>query len=54
MNLLKNNKEKNKEENTKKNNPKTTTSFIPSEKDTALHKEMVKEIKQPIWKKYNY
>ena len=54
MNLLKNNKEKNKEENTKKNNPKTTTSFIPSEKDTALHKEMVKQIKQPIWKKYNY
>ena len=54
MNLLKNNKEKNKEENTKKNNPKTTTSFIPSKKDTALHKEMVKEIKQPIWKKYNY
>ena len=54
MNLLKNNKEKNKEENTKKNNLKTTTSFIPSEKDTALHKEMVKEIKQPIWKKYNY
>ena len=54
MNLLKNNKEKNIEENTKKNNLKTTTSFIPSEKDTALHKEMVKEIKQPIWKKYNY
>ena len=54
MNLLKNNIEKNKEENTKKNNPKTTTSFIASEKDTALHKEMVKEIKQPIWKKYNY
>ncbi len=54
MNLLKNNKEKNKEENTKKNNPKTTTSFITSEKDTALHKEMVKQIKQPIWKKYDY
>ena len=54
MNLLKNNKEKNKEENTKKNNLKNTTSFIPSKKDTALHKEMVKEIKQPIWKKYNY
>jgi len=54
MNLLKNNKEKNKEENIKKNNPKTTTSFIPSEKDTTLHKEMVKQIKQPIWKKYNY
>ena len=54
MNLLKNNIEKNKQESAKKNKDKTIIGFIPSEEDTALHREMVKEIKQPIWKKYNY
>ncbi len=54
MNLSKNNTETNKQTNNKKNKPKTIISFIPSENDTALHKEMVSEIKQSIWKKYNY
>ena len=54
MNLAKNSKEKDTEQITKKHNLKKIISFMPSEKDTKLHKEMVKEIKQPIWKKYNY
>ena len=54
MNLSKNNTETNKQKNTNKNKMKTVTSFIPLEADIALHKEMVNEIKQPIWKKYNY
>jgi len=54
MNLLKNSVEKKKQESAKKNKHKTIIGFIPSEEDTTLHREMVKEIKQPIWKKYNY
>jgi len=54
MNLLKNNKEKNIQNSPKINKQKKTTDFIPSEKDLALHRKMVSEIKQPIWKKYNY
>ena len=54
MNLSKNNTETNKQKNTNKNKPKKVNSFIPLETDIILHKEMVNEIKQPIWKKYNY
>ena len=54
MNLSKNNNEKNKQEKTKTNNQKIIIDFIPSKEDTASHKQMVSEIKQPIWKKYNY
>ena len=54
MNLSKNNKEKAKQTNPKANIPKTITKFLVSKQDTDLHKKMVDEIKQPIWKKYNY
>jgi len=54
MNLSKNNKEKNKQEQTKINSNKNIIKFHPSEQDTALHKKMLIEIKQSIWKKYNY
>ena len=54
MNLSKNNIEMNKQTNNKRNKLKTIISFVPLENDTTLHKEMVSEIKQPIWKKYNY
>ena len=54
MNLSKNNTETDKQKNTNKNKPKKVTRFTPLEADIALHKEMVNEIKQPIWKKYNY
>ena len=54
MNLSKNNNEKNKQAKIKTTSQKTITSFIASEEDTALHKKMISEIKQPIWKKYSY
>lgn len=54
MNLSKNNKDKNEQENIKENIQKTIIKFNPSEQDTALHKEMVSQIKKPIWKKYDY
>jgi len=54
MNLSKTN-------NLKKNNPtnnerntKNVIKFQPLEEDVATHKKMVKEIKEAIWKKYNY
>ncbi len=54
MNLLKKNTEKNKNKNIRKNKDKTIISFVASETEKTLHKEMVSGIKQPIWKKYNY
>ena len=54
MNLSKNNIETNEQTNNKRNKLKTIISFVPLENDKTLHKEMVSEIKQPIWKKYNY
>ena len=54
MNLSKNNNEKNKQAKIKTTSQKTIISFIASEEDTALHKKMISEIKQPIWKKYSY
>ncbi len=54
MNLSKNNKVKTEQTNNKEHNAKTFVKFSPSEADTTLHKEMVTEIKKPIWKKYIY
>ena len=54
MNLAKNNQETNKTKNNKTSNKKSITKFIPLEEDVELHRNMVGEIKQPIWKKYNY
>ena len=54
MNLAKNNQETNKINNKKMNNQKNITKFIPLKEDVDLHRMMVNEIKQPVWKKYNY
>ena len=55
MNLAKNNQENNKTDNNNKtSNPKNTTRFVPLKEDVELHRMMVNEIKQPLWKKYNY
>jgi DNA polymerase-3 subunit epsilon len=54
MNLAKNNQETNKINNNKKNNQKNITKFTPLKEDVDLHRMMVNEIKQPVWKKYNY
>jgi DNA polymerase III subunit epsilon len=54
MNLAKNNQETNKINNNKTNNQKNITKFTPLKEDVELHRMMVKEIKQPVWKKYNY
>ena len=54
MNLAKNNQENNKTNNNKMSNPKNITKFIPLKEDVELHRVMVSEIKQPVWKKYNY
>ena len=53
MNLSKSNKTKIEQEKTKEDN-KNIIKFNPSEQDIMLHKKMVSEIKQPVWKKYNY
>ncbi len=54
MNLTKKNNDNFENENTKTNKHKKIISFVPLEKDTDLHKKMISEIKQPIWKKYIY
>jgi DNA polymerase-3 subunit epsilon len=54
MNLLKNNQETNKTNNNKTINQKNITKFTPSKEDVELHRIMVSEIKQSVWKKYNY
>ena len=33
---------------------KKIIKLIPLEEDTDLHKKMLKEIKNPVWKKYDY
>ena len=38
----------------KTSNKKGITKFMPLKEDVELHRIMVGEIKQPIWKKYNY
>ena len=54
MNLPKNDQEINKINNKKTNNQKNITKFKPLKEDVDLHRIMVSEIKQPVWKKYNY
>ena len=54
MNLAKNNQEANKINNNKTNNQKNIIKFTPLKEDVELHRMMVNEIKQPVWKKYNY
>ena len=54
MNLAKNNQEINKTDNSKTSNKKNITKFTPLKEDVDLHRMMVGEIKQPVWKKYNY
>ena len=54
MNLAKNNPETNNTQIHKTSNQKNITKFIPLKEDVELHRTMVKEIKQPVWKKYNY
>ena len=46
--------EKKKHSSIQTNKHNKLIKFIPSKKDIALHKEMADEIKQSIWKKYNY
>jgi len=53
MNLAKNNQEVNKTHN-KTNSQKSIIKFTPLKEDIDLHKTMVSEIKQAVWKKYNY
>lgn len=54
MNLSKNNKEKNTQKELNQNNLKNIIKFNLLEEDRELHKKMVSDIKQPIWKKYIY
>ena len=54
MNLSKNNQTKNKEEKNKPENQKKIIKYTPHEEDLVLHKKMMSEINNPIWKKYNY
>ena len=54
MNLAKKNQETHKTNNNQTSNKKSISKFIPIEEDVKLHRIMVGEIKQPIWKKYNY
>ena len=54
MNLAKNNQEMNKLHNNKTSNQKNIIKFKALKEDIDLHKMMVSEIKQAVWKKYNY
>ncbi len=54
MNLLKDTKPKKESAPHREIGEKTIVSFTPSEEDTNLHKKMISEIKEPIWKKFNY
>jgi hypothetical protein len=54
MNLAKNNQEINKTHNNKTSNQKNIIKFTALKEDVDLHKMMVSEIKQAVWKKYNY
>ena len=54
MNLSKTNKTKTMDKKTTEDKTKNITKLIPAVEDTALHKKMINQIKQPVWKKYNY
>ena len=54
MKNAKNNQETNKTNSNKTTNQIKITKFTPSKEDVELHKTMISEIKQAVWKKYNY
>ena len=54
MNLSKKNTTKTENQTKKEYNKKNIRKFKPSEEDVNLHRKMVNEIKQAVWKKYNY
>ena len=54
MNLSKTNKIKTNNATNKERNNKNIIKFQPLEEDVVAHKKIVKEIKEAIWKKYNY
>jgi DNA polymerase-3 subunit epsilon len=54
MNLPKNNKKIETKENTTTNKQTNKIRFLASKEDAELHRKIISEIKQPIWKKYNY
>ena len=54
MNLSKDNKTKTNQTSKKETNNKKIITFKALEEDVALHKKTVGEIKEAVWKKYNY
>ena len=54
MNLSKNDQATKGEILTKKNTNKKIIKFFATEENINFHKKMVSEIKDPVWKKYNY
>ncbi len=54
MNLLKNNKSLSVNSSKRESDKRIISKLAPTEEDIILHKKMVNEIKEPIWKKYNY
>jgi len=54
MNLSKINNKTVEQNIANENSLKKITKLIPLEKDINLHKKMLTEIKDPIWKKYDY
>ena len=54
MNLAKKSKINKDEILVKENNIKKIITLMATEKNISLHKKMVSEIKNPLWKKYNY
>ena len=54
MNLSKNKKTNNDQKKTKENYIKKIIKLNPLKEDVIHHKKMVSEIKDPLWKKYNY
>ena len=54
MNLTKTNINDKDEILIKESNDKKITKFLVTEDSINLHKKMISEIKDPVWKKYNY
>ena len=54
MSLTKNNTETSEKIKNTTSKQKSTIRFIPSNHEVEQHRKMVSEIKQPVWKKYNY
>ena len=54
MSLTKKNTETNEKIKNTASKQKNIKRFVPSNEKFELHRKMVSEIKQPVWKKYNY